>query len=121
MRIGAVKTALVYAGAVLIGLATPFIVLWIARGTPPGSDPEVTGVSVIVAVGIIAGLFTAAAPRHWLALALIVSVPLGVLAGVMFWAFLDLGEYFWIWLWVGLGALAAALAAAFLVARARRA
>lgn len=110
-----------YALAVIVGLATPVVALWIARSTPVGSDPALAGGSVVLGLGIVAGLLAAALPRHWLALALVVSVPLCLLGIVMFAALANIGEFFWVWLGVALGGVAASLLGAFLGRRAKRA
>lgn len=109
-----------YAAALIVGIGTPLFALWVARSTPVGSDPALAGLSLVLGLGIIAALLAAALPRHWLALALIVSVPLGVLGTVMFVALANIGEFFWIWLAVTLGAVAASLLGAFFAARAKR-
>jgi hypothetical protein len=95
------------------------VVLAIARETPVGSDPSLAAGGVIVLLAAAAGLLASAAPRHWWRLALIVSLPLGLLGATMFAALASLGELFWIWLGVGLGAVAAALAAAYAARRIR--
>jgi hypothetical protein len=116
-----VKPWLAYFAAALVGVATPVLVLAIARETPIGSDPELAGAGVVVLLAAIAGLLAAAFPRHWWPLALVVSVPLGLLGTTMFATLANLGERYWIWLWVGLGAVAASLAAAYAAKRARSA
>ena len=111
---------LTYAVALAIGLATPLAVLWIGRKTPVGTDPELAGASVVLALAIVSALLTAALPRHWLAIALVLSVPVCVLGIVMFVVVASLGEYFWAWLWSAIGGVAAALAGAYVVAGSRR-
>lgn len=110
-----------YAAAILVGVATPVVVLAIARETPVGSDPSLAGSGVVVLLAAVAGLLASAVPRHWWPLALIVSLPLGVLGATMFAALAAIGELFWIWLAVPLGALAASLAAAYIARRMRAA
>lgn len=109
-----------YAAAVLIGLATPVFVLWLGRTTPVGTDPSFAGASVVFALAIVAGLLTTVVPRHWLPLALVLSLPIGVLGIVMFVLLASLGEYYWAWLWSALGGVAAALLGASIAARAKR-
>jgi predicted membrane channel-forming protein YqfA (hemolysin III family) len=116
-----VRTWITYAVAVIVGLATPVLALWLARSTPVGSDPALAGASVVLGLGIVSGMLAAALPRHWLPLALVVSVPLGLLGVVMFAALANVGEFFWVWLWVSLGGVAVSLAGAFFGARAKRA
>lgn len=110
-----------YAAAALVGIGTPFFALWVARGTPVGSDPAFAGAAVVVGLAIVSGLLSAAIPRHWIPLALIVSGPLCVLGMVMFVALARVDEFFWVWLWVALGGIAASLLCAYLVKRAKRA
>ena len=110
-----------YAAAAVVGIGTPFFALWVARGTPVGSDPGFAGAAVAVTLAIISGALSAAMPRHWLPIALIVSGPLGVLGVVMFVALARVDEFFWVWLSAALGGLAASLLCAYLVARAKRA
>ena len=112
---------LAYAGAAIVGIGTPFFALWVTRGTAIGSDPAFAGAAVVVALGIVSGLLSLAVPRHWVPIALIVSLPLCVLGGVMFAALARIDEFFWVWLWVALGGVAASLAVAFLAARSKRA
>ena len=111
----------VYAAAVVIGIGAPFLVLGIARGTSVGADPALAAGAIVVGMGIVAALLSAAAPRHWLWLALVVSLPLTLFSVVMFAALANVGEFFWIWIWVGLGAVVAALLGALVTARTRRA
>lgn len=106
-----------FAAAVLIGLATPVLVLWIGRTTPVGTDPSFAGASVVFALAIVAGLLTAAVPRHWVAIALVLSLPIGVLGVVMFALVANLGEYFWAWLASALGGVAASLLGAHLATK----
>jgi hypothetical protein len=108
-----------YAAAAAIGIGAAFLVLWIARSAQSGADPQLVAVAIVGALGVIAAGLAAAAPRHWLALGLVVSIPLALLGIVMFAALAGLGEFFWIWLWVGLGATGAALLGAYLVGRRR--
>lgn len=115
------RTWLGYAAALIVGIGTPLFALWVARSTPVGSDPALAGLALVLGMGIIAGVLAAALPQHWLALGLIVSVPLGVLGTVMFVALANIGEFFWIWLAVALGAVVVSLLGAFLTARAKRA
>jgi predicted membrane channel-forming protein YqfA (hemolysin III family) len=116
-----VRTWLTYAAAAIVGIGTPILALWIARGTPVGSDPALAGGSLVLGLGIVSAVLTAALPRHWPWIAFAVSLPLCLLGVVMFAALADVGEFFWIWLWVALGGVAASLAGAFLTARAKRA
>ena len=102
-----------YAAAAIVGLGTPFFALWVGRGTPVGSDPAFAGAAVVVALAIVAGVLSAAVPRHWLPIALVVSGPLCILGVVMFIALMNVGEYFWVWLWVALASLAASLLTAY--------
>jgi hypothetical protein len=76
------KILATYAAAALIGLATPFFVLWLGRTTPVGTDPSFAGVSVVFALAIVSGLLGALAPRHWLPIALALSLPICVLGGI---------------------------------------
>jgi len=115
-----VRTSLSYAAAALVGIGTPLFALWLARGTAVGSDPAFAGAAVVVALAIVSGLLSAAIPRHWMPIALIVSGPLCVLGTVMFVALARVDKFFWVWLWVALGSLAASLLCAYLVARAKR-
>ena len=110
-----------YAAAVVIGIGAPILVLGIARGTSVGADPALAAGAIVVGLGILAALLSAAAPRHWLWLALVVSVPLTLLSAVMFAALANVGGFFWIWIWVGLGGVVAALLGALVAARKRRA
>jgi hypothetical protein len=114
-----VRLWLSYAAAAIVGTGTPFFALWVARGTPVGSDPAFAGAAVVVALAIIAGVLSAAVPRHWIPIALIVSGPLCILGVVMFIAVADVGEYFWVWLWVGLGSVAASLFTAYVARKAK--
>jgi predicted membrane channel-forming protein YqfA (hemolysin III family) len=116
-----VRIWLAYAAAAIVGIGTPVFTLWVARGTPVGSDPALAGAAVVVGLGIISALLSAAIPRHWIPIALVVSVPLCLLGVVMFVALVRVNEFFWVWLWVALGGVAASLAGAFLAARAKRA
>jgi predicted membrane channel-forming protein YqfA (hemolysin III family) len=116
-----VRIWLAYAAAVIVGIGTPVFALWVARGTPVGSDPAFAGAAVVVALGIISGLLSLALPRHWIPIALVVSAPLCLLGVVMFVALARVDEFFWVWLWVALGGVAASLASAFFAARAKRA
>lgn len=109
----------VYAAAVAIGIGTPVFVLWLARTSAQDANPYLPAIAIAVGVGILAALLARLAPRHWLALALVVSAPLGLLGIVMFGAFVNIGAFFWVWLGVGAGAVAAALFAAWLAARSR--
>jgi len=114
-----VKAWATFAAAVLIGLATPVFVLWIGRATPVGTDPF-AGASVVFALAIVAGLLTAVVPRHWLAIALVVSLPVCVLGVVMFALVASLGEYYWAWLASALGGVAASLIGAHAAKWAKR-
>jgi hypothetical protein len=114
-----VKPGIAYATATLVGVATPLVVLAIARETPVGSDPALAGGGVVVLLAALAGLLASAVPRHWWPIALIVSLPLGLLGATMFAALAAIGELFWIWLVVPLGAVAASLAAAYVARRMR--
>jgi hypothetical protein len=116
-----VRLVAVYAAAVVIGIGAPFFVLGIARSTSVGADPALAAGAIVVALGIVAALLSALAPRHWLWLALVVSVPLTLFSVVMFAALASVGEFFWIWIWVGVGAVVAALMGALVTARTRRA
>jgi hypothetical protein len=109
-----VKLVAAYAAAVAMGIGAPLFVLWVARSSGQDADPLLSAIAIVAGVGIVAALLTRLAPRHWLALALIASAPLGLLGIVMFGAFVNIGAFFWIWLGVGLGAVAAALLAAYL-------
>jgi hypothetical protein len=109
----------VYAAAVAVGIATPAFVLWLARTSAQDSNPYLPAIAISVGVGIVAALLTRLAPRHWLALALVVSAPLGLLGIVMFGAFVNIGAFFWVWLGIGAGPVAAALFGAWLAGRAR--
>ena len=109
-----------YAAAAIIGLATPVFMLWLGRTTPVGTDPSFAGASVVFALAIVSGLLTAVAPRHWLPVALVLSLPIGVLGLVMFVLVASLGEYYWAWLWSALGGIAASLLGAYLAAWAKR-
>ncbi len=114
------KTWATYAAAVLIGLATPVLVLWIGRTTPVGTDPSFAGTAVVFALAIVAGLLAAVAPRHWLPIALVLSLPICVLGIVMFALVAKLGEYYWAWLWSALGGVAASLLGAYIAAWTKR-
>ena len=109
-----------YAAALLIGLATPVFVLWLGRTTPAGTDPSFAGVSVVLALAIVAALLAALVPARWLVIALLLSLPIGVLGVVMFVLVANLGEYYWTWLLASLGGIAASLAGGYAVARAKR-
>ena len=115
------KTWATYAAAVVIGCAMALLALGLARNTPIGSEPALAGAAAVLCLGIISALLTAPLPRHWLPIALILSVPLCGLAVVAFAVLANLGELFWTWLWIGIGGVAAALLGAFLAARAKRA
>jgi hypothetical protein len=115
-----VRLVAVYAAAVVIGIVAPYLVLRLARGTSVGADPALAAGAIVVGIGIVAAIVGALAPRHWLWLALVVSVPLTLFSGVMFAALANVGEFFWIWLWVGTGAVVAALAGGLVAARKRR-
>jgi hypothetical protein len=114
------KILATYAAAALIGLATPFFVLWLGRTTPVGTDPSFAGVSVVFALAIVSGLLGALAPRHWLPIALALSLPICVLGVVMFVLVASLGEYYWTWLWSALGGITASLLGAFVAKWAKR-
>lgn len=114
------KTWATYAAAVLIGLATPVFALWLGRTTPVGTDPWFAGAAVVFALAIVAGLLTAVVPRHWIALALVLSLPLCALGVVMFALVASLGEYYWAWLASALGSVAAALLGAHVAKWAKR-
>ena len=114
------KTWATYAATVIIGLATPILVLWVGRSTPVGTDPSFAGASVVFALAIVSGLLAAVAPRHWLPIALIVSMPLCLLGVVMFAALASIGEFFWVWLWAALGSVAASLLGAYIAKWAER-
>jgi hypothetical protein len=116
-----VRIWLAYAAAAIVGIGTPVFALWVARGTPVGSDPALAGAAIVVGLAIVSGLLSLANPRHWVPIALIVSGPLCLLGVVMFAALARVGEFFWVWLWVALGAVAASLVCAFFAARAKRA
>ena len=109
-----------YAAAVAIGLATPVLVLWIGRTTPVGTDPSFAGASVVFALAIVAGLLTVVLPRHWVAIALVLSLPICVLGIVMFALVAGLGEYYWTWLVSALGGLAASLLGAHVATWSKR-
>ena len=109
-----------YAAAIAIGLATPVLVLWIGRTTPVGTDPSFAGASVVFALAIVAALLTAVLPRHWVAIALVLSLPICVLGMVMFALVANLGEYYWAWLWSALGGVAASLLGAYIGKWAKR-
>jgi hypothetical protein len=111
-----VKAWATFAVAILIGLATPVFVLWIGRATPVGTDPSFAGGSVVFALAIVAGLLTAVVPRHWVSIALLLSLPICLLGIVMFALVANLGEYFWAWLWSALGGVAASLVGAYIAA-----
>ena len=113
------RTAAAYVAAVLAGLAMPALVLWLARTSAAGTSPWLAAAAVVAVLGLASALVAAAAPRHWLWLALIASLPLGLYAGVMFYALADIGEIYWVWLGVALGGIAAALAGAFAARRLR--
>jgi hypothetical protein len=116
-----VRIWLSYAVAAVVGIGTPFFALWVARGTPVGSDPAFAGAAIVVALAIVSGALSAAIPRHWIPIALIVSGPLGVHGLVRFVALARVDEFVWVGLWVALGSLAASLLCAYLVGRAKRA
>ena len=113
------KVFAAYAAAGALGIGAPVLVLHLARSSAVGADPLMAAAGVVIALGIVAAALAAVVPRHWLALALMLSVPLALLGIVMFAALADIGEFFWIWLAVGLGGVAAALGAAYLAARTR--
>jgi hypothetical protein len=46
-----VKTWANFAAAVVLGLATPVLVLWVGRKTPLGTDPSFAGASLVFALG----------------------------------------------------------------------
>lgn len=114
------KTWATYAAAVLIGLATPVFVLWIGRTTPVGTDPSFGGAAVVFALAIVAGLLAGVVPRHWVPIALVLSLPICVLGIVMFALVANLGEYYWAWLGSALGAVAASLLGAHAAKWAKR-
>ena len=114
------RTWAAYAGAAIVGFGTPIFALWILRDTPVGSDPALGGAAVVVGFAIFSASLAALIPRHWLPIALVVSLPLCVLGVVMFAALARVDEFFWVWLWVALGGVAASLAAAFFAARTKR-
>ena len=109
-----------FAAAVVIGLATPLLVLWVGRKTPVGTDPSIAGASLVFALAIISALLTAVVPRHWVSIALVLSLPICVLGVVMFALVAGLGEYYWTWLVSALGGLAASLLGARVAAWSRR-
>lgn len=109
-----------YAAAVLVGLATPVFVLWLGRTTPVGTDPSFAGASVVFALAIVSGLLSSVVPRHWLFIALVLSLPICVLGIVMFVLVASLGDYYWAWLVSSLGGLAAALIGGYAIARTKR-
>ena len=107
------KTWATFAAAVVIGLATPVLVLWVGRKTPVGTDPSFAGASLVFALAIVAGLLTTILPRHWVSIALVLSLPICVLGVVMFALVANLGGYYWAWLWSALGGVAASLLGAY--------
>lgn len=111
---------LAYAGALLTGIAAPIAVLWVARNTPVGTDSSLAGATAILVLAIVAALLTLLIPRHWWVVALVVSVPLGLLGTAMFAALANIGEFFWVWLWVALGGVAASLLGAYVARSATR-
>jgi hypothetical protein len=114
-----VRPLAAYAAAAAVGIGAPLVVLWVARSSPQDANPLLAAGAIAAGVGIIAAFLARLAPRHWLALALVASAPVGLLGIVMFGAFVNIGAFFWVWLGVGLGAVAAALIGAWLVARPR--
>ena len=112
------RTFATYAAALAVGLATAAFVLWLGRSTPVGTDISFAAASVVFGLAIVARLLCAPLARHWLGLALVVSLPSLVLGIVMFVLVARLGEYYWSWLWSALGALAAALIGAYFAAKA---
>lgn len=114
------KTFVVYAAAVLVGIATAVFLLWLGRSTPLGTHISFAAASVALALAIVAGLLAAPLPRHWLALALVLSAPTCVLGILMFALVARLGEYYWSWLWSALGAVFASLLGAWLTAWVKR-
>ena len=103
------KTWATFAAAVVLGLATPVLVLWVGRKTPLGTDPSFAGASLVFTLAIVSGLLTTIVPRHWVSIALVLSLPICVLGIVMFSLVAGLGEYYWTWLVSALGGLAASL------------
>jgi hypothetical protein len=114
------RTVATYAVAVLIGLATPVFVLWIGRTTPVGTDPSFAGASVVFALAIVSALLTTVVPRHWVSIALVLSLPICVLGMVMFVLVASLGAYYWAWLVSALGGLAASLLGAHVATWSKR-
>ena len=114
------KTWATFAAAVILGLATPVLVLWVGRKTPVGTDPSFAGASLVFALAIVSGLLTTIVPRHWVSIALVLSLPICALGIVMFALVASLGEYYWTWLVSALGGLAASLLGAHVATWSKR-
>lgn len=114
------KTPATYAAALAIGVATALLVLWLARETRVGTDLSFAGASVVWALALVSALLTAAVPRRWIVVALLLALPVCGLGIVMFALVANLGEYYWTWLWSALGAIVASLIGGYTVARAKR-
>ena len=114
------KAFAAYTAALVVGVATAVFVLWLGRSTPVGTDISFAAASVVFALAIVAALLAAALPRHWLPIALVLSLPSCVLGIVMFALVARLGVYYWTWLWSALGALAASLLGAWFTAWGKR-
>ena len=108
----------IYAVAVGAGIFAPVFLLSAARTAPMGASPMVVAVSVVLALALTSALLAAALPRHWIATASLVSLPIAVLGSIMFFGLAGSGATYYIWLFVGIGSLAASGIAAFLSAEA---
>lgn len=121
MEFSRVKTVAAYAAASAIGLGVAVFVLWLGRSTPVGTHIWFAAAWVAFGLAMVAGLLSAPLARHWLGLALALSLPTCVLGIVMFGLVARLGEYYWSWLLSALGTVAASLIAAYLAAKATKA
>ena len=111
------RTGLAYAAALAIGIATAVFVLWLGRETPIGTDLSFAGASVVWALAIVSALLARLAPTRWIAIALLLALPVCGLGIVMFALVASLGEYYWTWLWSALGAIVASLIGGYAIAR----
>ena len=114
------RTWIAYAAALAIGVATALFVLWLGRETPVGTDLSFAGASVVWALAIVSALLGTMAPQRWIAIAVLLALPVCGLGIVMFALVASLGEYYWTWLWSALGAVAAPLIGGYAIARNKR-
>ena len=101
-----------YLAAAAAGVVAPVLLLYVARSAPAGSDPMIVATATSCALGLVSGLLTATAPRHWIFIALVASGPTALLSIAMYFALAEAGGRYGVWLFVGIGSLALSLVAA---------